>query len=56
MADNYARYRMIGISGHYDKRTNNKEDLIADASKHTGVFTLWSWSGRIWNKVETFIF
>lgn len=49
-------YRIIGVSGHYDKKSNNQDILIKEASTHKGVFTLWAWNGRQWIKQETFIF
>ena len=49
-------YRIIGISGHYDKRGADKDQLIREASLRNGVFTLWGWNGKQWKRIEVFIF
>jgi len=54
--DTMKAYRMIGWSGMYDLQDDNQDNLIRNASKHQGGFTLWAWSGKQWKKVENFIF
>jgi len=49
-------YRMTGWSGMYDLQDDNQDNLIRNASKRHGGFTLWAWSGKQWKKVENFIF
>ena len=49
-------YRLIGYSGHYDQKSDNKDKLIQEASSRIGLFSLWHWSGKQWTKIETFLF
>ena len=51
---NPSKYRMTG-SG-FDKRGNDKDAIIREASKLHGVFVLWTWCGRQWRNTETFTF
>ncbi len=48
------KYRMMGLSGTHDKKSNDKDRLIKEASNHTGLFTLWQWSGKQWQLIESF--
>ena len=49
-------YRMTGWSGLHDQRSDNKDKLIQETSSHIGLFTLWKWNGKQWQKEETFLF
>ena len=51
-----ANYRMTAASGLFDERADTADDLIREASRLHGCFTLWQWNGRQWCKRETFIF
>jgi len=50
-------YRMTDYAhSRYDRRGNDRDSLIREASKQVGCFVLWAWNGKQWTQEESFLF